>query len=404
MNHPQVLERSPAAALAAAIGARDETPAVRTAALPHVCFVSPALWPVFSGSNDIKVIGGAEVQQGIIARALARAGYRVSIITLDYGQPEGIVIDGVSCHKTHTPDGGIRVVRWLHPRLTSVISALKRVDADIYYTRSSSYVTGVVAAFCKRHGKRSVYAGALDLDFLPGKERIQFRRDRWLFQYGLRNATGLIVQNTFQYGTCLENYGREPTLIPSSYVPPEGASADRAGHVLWVANIRRQKQPDLCLEIARNLPHLKFVMIGGTTGDGREMYRDIEAKARQLPNVEFLGFQPYAKTEEYFNRARVFLNTSRTEGFPNTFLQAWARGIPTVAFFDTGSRMGDAPVYPIAAGVSEAQAEVQRLMTDDVHWKQASDRCREHFRAQHSVDAVTSIYARVFAGVMADGR
>jgi glycosyltransferase involved in cell wall biosynthesis len=375
------------------------------ARLAHVCFVAPALWPVFSGSDAIKVIGGAEVQQGIVARALARAGHRVSIITLDYGQPDGVVIDGVSCHKTHTPDGGLPVLRWFHPRLSSVLAALKRVDADVYYTRSSSYLTGVVAAFCRHYGKRSVYAGALDLDFLPGQERIQYRRDRWLFQYGLRNADAIVVQNSFQYSSCALNYGRQPTLVPSSYDPPPGAAADRAGHVLWVANIRIQKQPELCLEIARRLPHLRFVMIGGSTNAGTDsMYRDIEAKARALPNVEFLGFLPYRKAEEYFSRARVFLNTSRTEGFPNTFLQAWARGVPTVAFFDTGSRDKGEPVYKIPKNVDEAKAEVERLMTDDLYWKHASDRCREHFRAQHSVEAVTGAYSRVLARVMSDGQ
>ena len=395
----------PTLRVAAVLPAQDgQATSAGAARLPHICFVAPALWPVFSGSDAIKVIGGAEVQQGIIARALARAGHRVSIITLDYGQPEGIVIDGVSCHKTHTPGGGLPVLRYFHPRLTSVIAALKRVDADVYYTRSSSYLTGVVAAFCRHHGKRSIYAGALDLDFLPGQERIQYRRDRWLFQYGLRNSDALVVQNSFQYSTCAQNYGRQPALVPSSYDPPAGAAADRAGHVLWVANIRVQKQPELCVEIARRLPHLRFVMIGGSSSAGNDaMYRDIEAKARALPNVEFLGFLPYRKAEEYFDRARVFLNTSRTEGFPNTFLQAWARGVPTVAFFDTGSRDGGEPVYRMPRSVDEATAEVERLMSDDLYWKQSSDRCRDHFRAQHSVEAVTAAYSKLLARVMDDG-
>ena len=77
---------------AAAPGRRDAALPGRAAimpgsARPHICFVSPFAWPVFARDERIKLVGGAEVQQSVLMRLFQRNGYRVSLITLDFGQP-----------------------------------------------------------------------------------------------------------------------------------------------------------------------------------------------------------------------------------------------------------------------------------------------------------------------------
>src|SRR5687768_12826747 len=84
----------------------------RPAGMLSVCFVAPHAWPVLSGDRSIAVVGGAEVQQAILARLLASRGYRVSMICLDFGQPEKTTVAGVEVHRAFNMDHGVPVVRF----------------------------------------------------------------------------------------------------------------------------------------------------------------------------------------------------------------------------------------------------------------------------------------------------
>lgn len=361
---------------------------------PRVCFVAPTTWPMMAGSREIPVIGGAELQQSVIAPELARRGYDVSMISMDFGQEEGSHLKGVRLLKMHKPAAGLPVVRFLHPRLTSLWAAMKRADADVYYQRTSAVHTGFLAAFTRAHGRKSIYAGASDVDFVPGKQDITLARDRRIFEYGLRNVDRVFVQNPFQQKAVQENYGRESVLIPNCFAAPEGARGDPRGYVLWVATVRPAKRPELLREIARRLPRHRFVMVGGSDSDARGKAFAAEARAAMasLPNATVHGFLPFAEADKLFDGARLVINTSTYEGFPNTFLQAWSRGVPTVSFVDTGSRHRGEPLFDVVGDVDQATAAVARLMDDDGAWEEASRRVREHFLERHSVAAVASMY------------
>lgn len=378
----------------------EAAPEARPGRKPHVCFVALTAWPVFSRDPDIAMVGGAEVQQSMISRALAARGYPVSMITYDHGQGDGLEIDGVAIHTAYRPDAGMPVARFVWPRMTGLWRALREVDADVYYQRTSAVATGVTAAFCRRHGRHGIYAGASDVDFLPGRQDIQFARDRRIFEWGLARMDQVFVQNEAQLASLSTHYGRLGRLIPNCYAPPAGTRAGRRGdYVLWVATVRPSKRPELLLELARRMPQRRFVMVGGPDpGRKAEAYfQSIAEAAAKLPNVSCKGFMPFAEAERWFDGARLVINTSLYEGFPNTFLQAWARGIPTVAFIDTGSRRDGRPAYEVVADIAEMGWKVDRLMQEDLLWQQASQRAEAHFRERHSIEAVAGLYEAALA-------
>jgi len=260
-----------------------------------------------------------------------------------------------------------------------------------------------VAAFCARHGKKSIYAGASDVDFIPGKQDIVYARDRFIFEQGLKRVDRIFVQNPEQGRLLKENFGRDSALIQNCFTAPAGATADPKGYVLWVATLRLQKRPEILFEMARRMPEHRFIMIGGADPDpaGQEFGHRVREEAATLPNVEYKGFLPFAEADRYFDGARVLVNTSAYEGFPNTFLQAWSRGVPSLGFVETGSRLDGEPVYAHAKDVDDACVQLKRLMSDDIHWRASANRAKAYFNANHSVEAVVGQYEREIAQLCA---
>jgi glycosyltransferase involved in cell wall biosynthesis len=366
----------------------------------HVCFVAPYAWPVLSRDPALKVVGGAEVQQAILARLLVRAGYRVSMICCDYGQRDRELVDGIVVYKAFKPDEGLPVLRFVHPRLTSMWQAMRAADADVYYQRSSAVWTGVVSAFCRWHGKGSIYAGASDRDFVHGEEQIKFARDRWIYRRGLATVDAIVAQNNAQVETCRKYHGREAVLIQSCYELPKTSRSGKKDLVLWVGTIHDQKRPELFLEMAARLPQRRFVMIGGPAAKGERFrpgyYEGIRDRAAQLPNVEFTGFLPLAQVEPWFDRARVLVSTSVYEGMPNVFLQAWARGVPIVCTVDVG-----VSVNRLFKEVDEAAQQIEGLFENQDEWQEASARARAYFDATHAPERVLRQYGELIQKVAA---
>jgi len=81
-------------------------------------------------------------------------------------------------------------------------------------------------------------------------------------------------------------------------------------------------------------PGLRFEAIGrANSPDDGVAQRTVE-RARRMPNVALFDPMPYAQLDAHYRRALVLMCTSKWEGFPNTFLEAWSRGIPTVSTVD----------------------------------------------------------------------
>jgi len=82
-------------------------------------------------------------------------------------------------------------------------------------------------------------------------------------------------------------------------------------------------------EMKKSNPHIKAV-IGGTGPEKESIIRLIKDLDLER-NIEVLGFIPDEELSVFFNKGKVFLLTSETEGFPRTIIQAAACGAAVIA-------------------------------------------------------------------------
>ena len=342
-------------------------------------------------------IGGEAVQQTLLAREFVRSGYDVSMIVKDYGQPDGEVIDGIRVFKTYKESAGLPGVRFLHPRATSIIRALRRADAETYYQSCAGVQTGYVARHCRKKDRNFVFRVASDADCVPGEQLIGLWRDRKIYEYGLRRADLILAQSRRQMSLLKEHYGLESTLVNMAAEIPEGLEGStRDIDALWVGNFRPLKRPEIVIELAARLPQRKFAMIGGPAHD--PLYFDeIKERALSTGNIQFLGRVPYRDMSHYFSRTKVFINTSEVEGFPNTFLQSWMHGVPVVSFFDPDGIIANEALGQSPSDVDEMARIIEQLATDDVKRTDAARHVQSFALRHYSPETIVDELVRIFS-------
>lgn len=370
--------------------------------LRSLCIVGLDDYPMLADApagEPQKPINGESVQHVLLARAWRDMGVDVSLVVYADERPLPTEVDGIRVIPAYRPNAGIPLLRFFHPRVSQLLSALKQANADVYYQSPSGMQTGITAWFCRQHGRRFIYRVASDANCIPGKQLIRHWRDRKLYEYGLKNADLLAVQTDYQKRLLMQNYQRNGEVVPMAVeAPTPGPASTKDIDVLWVSNFRSVKRPDRALQVASELPHLKFALVGGPLAGAEEYYEKIIAQARALPNVTCLGGMAYNEVGTVFDRAKVLLNTSEVEGFPNTFLQAWIRGLPVVTFFDPDNLVRLRHLGKAVTTHKEMVSALRRMLEDEGARRMAGERARAFALAGFAGHAVARRYLELLAG------
>jgi glycosyltransferase involved in cell wall biosynthesis len=345
----------------------------------------PWLYPVVSGGK-VPFAGGIEVQLSLLAKGLAARGFEVSVVTCDFGQPDDLVVDGVRLIKCFRPDEGLPVVRFFHPRLSSVIAALRRADADVYLVQGAGVYAGIVCDVARAMGRRFLFMVGHDHDVFAHLPDVSGARDRTWYRRGLAGASSIIVQTERQRGWLREGFGYDSLVVMNPVeIPDRIATPADSRTIVWVATYKDAKRPEWFTRMAERHPELRCVMAGVLPPPpltDRE-YRDALAVAARCPGLEVLGPVPHERIHDFLGQAALFTHTSPAEGFPNVFLEAWSMGIPSVTCFDPDGIIARERLGEQHDTFEAWEDAVVRWMADPQGRAEAGQRARTYAQRSH---------------------
>jgi len=370
--------------------------------------------------------GGADRAMQRVAEALARRGWRLSVVTKPLkGSPRREPINGVQVYRTtELPVPGLRFLSYM---VAAFWYQLFSHAPDTVLHLNQLYLSMPLAIWLRRlRGMRVVVTlqcGGEHGDIARAR-RLPLGLGRWVLK-AARKADALVslsdqlTTELIDAGFARERIAQIPNGVDASLfapVSPEQRAALRKQFalpadrpiVLFAARLETQKAVDVLLRawklVQARQPQALLVL----AGDG-SLRRQLETESRDLDlgeSVRFLGW-----TEQVlalYQSTDLYVLPSWSEGMPNALLEAMACGLMPVATAIPGtidvvtSERDGLLVKP--GNEAELAAALERGIRDEPLRTSlaaaARQRILDHFTVEQTSQRYADLYQQVAAGVL----
>ncbi|MBD3227750.1 MAG: glycosyltransferase [Candidatus Lokiarchaeota archaeon] len=359
-----------------------------------ICFVSLGATSFFFKNKQITYIGGAELKQVLIGRELTKQGYDISFIIYDIKGERKNDLDKIILIGSFPQTKNLSLVR----KAMNLWKSLKKANSEIYI--QSGGTPGTVALYCLVTGKRYVKWLASDRNVhLTGVDNKTSLMMKIAMYFDIKFAHLIIAQNTYQKKIIEKKFQKSCVLIKNP-VPGQKTKINSKKDkktVLWVGTIRSIKQPEVFLEVAKKLPEYSFVMIGGSSDTEPDLYDQIKKGTQKIPNLEFLGFIPYHEMKKYYAESCIVVNTSKIEGFPNIFLEAWINYTPVVSLnVDPDEIICKYNLGFHSKTFDKMIQDITTLLRDESLRKKLGKSSADYVKKEHNINNITKNFVSMF--------
>jgi len=365
---------------------------------------------MITGYSSQDYMGGAEFQTEIISRGLVNLGHEVTLLLTRSGQMEEYEMKNLNIVKI--PGRHFVGNRQHHKHYLKIF---REFLPDICYVRVRGELS-TLSSICKEIGTKIVSSSSSLMDlslFLPGfpfqvYPKILISRSTYyhlLSLYSIRTTSAAHICNT-KYLANKASHMFPNTQVFTIYngQPPPSINSDSEalnGTILWVNNFKRFKRPEIFIRLAEKLPQYKFVMVGRQADGhfGKQMDKMI---AKKPSNLSYLGPKPIKEVNRIICRSHLLVYTSLPyEGFGNSFIQAWFRGVPTISLgYELDGILEREKIGRTSKSFKDLIIDVDELMQNNSLRQEMGKRAMKYATKNHREDQMVNKFETVFKNLV----
>jgi glycosyltransferase involved in cell wall biosynthesis len=347
-----------------------------------ICFISTHAYPLFN-HKEKSAHGGSEVQLVTIAKELNKE-YDISFIVGDFNQEKIEYYNNIKVIKSFNPKSSGTSILIKVIQAFKYINILRKENSDICITSSANSTVGVVAFYCTLFRKKHIHRTAniidvnkywVEMNGILGK----------VYEYGLKHASKVVCQTKDQQKALKENYNIKATIFRNIFDFENRLIPKKKDYILWVGRANRTKGAEHFLELAKENPKLKFVMIFNK--QDKIYFNEIHNKSKTLKNLKFIEKVQFEKIQKYYDEAKLFISTSDFEGFANTFIQAEIGKTPIISLnsnpddFINEYKCG----YFANGSIKKMNKDLNKLFTNKKTWEKFSDNIHKYVKDKYDI-------------------
>lgn len=196
-------------------------------------------------------------------------------------------------------------------------------------------------------------------------EKSVFRRSRKRFEKAVASADCLVCL-TQEEVPLFKQLNQNTISIPNPItMEVSGKSSLTGTSIAFLGRMAiSHKGLDYLVQVAKDLPAGWQIEFGGD-GPEKQIFFDLLAEYDVADEIKLLGSLDDNGIKELFERASLYIMTSRTEGFPLVLGEAMSFGLPIIAFDQQGSRevlaSGEYGVLVENGNIRQMVAEIKRF-------------------------------------------